>query len=283
MNSDKRTRLLLWIAFFIVLASVVLNLAWDAAGRISPVPYNVVIGLIFTMFCFFHGRIYFTVAPVLVLLLVSIPVTFAAEYAGVKTGMLFGAYHYGNILGPLALNTVPFLVPLSWFMFMYGGTIITNEVMAWGAEKSGLGAAPKAVAVITFALVDSFLMTALDMLIDPIWVSRGTWAWDEVANLSPAHLYYNIPVHNYFGWLVTSFVVFLPFRAVFFGRARACEKDRLYYLPVFIYISIVLVGCIESVRMLGNSGIVFTVLAATCPLICIAVFRYFAVMKGKGR
>jgi uncharacterized membrane protein len=279
MSSDNRTRLLLWIAFFIVEISVVMNLAWDAAGRISPVPYNVTIGLIFTMFCFFHGRRYFTAAPVTVLLFMSIPVTFVAEYVGVKTGMLFGAYRYGNVLGPLILNTVPYLVPLSWFMFMYGGTVITNEVMGFGEEKSVIEAVPKWVAVITFALVDSFLMTALDMLIDPIWVSRGTWTWTEIVNLSPGHLYYNIPVHNYFGWLATSFVVFLPFRAVFFKYAQVIEKDNLYYMPLFIYISIVLVGCVESLMMLGNTGIVFTVLAVTCPLFCIAFYRYFAFIK----
>jgi uncharacterized membrane protein len=281
MISDDRTRLLLWIAFFIVLISVILNLVWDAAGRISPVSYNVSMGLIFTLFCFLHGRRYFSIMPVLVLLFVSIVVTFIAEYAGVKTGALFGIYHYGNVLGPLVLDTVPYLVPLSWFMFMYVGTIITNEVMGWTGENPSGEPTRKTVAVITFALVDSFLMTALDMLIDPIWVSRGTWVWTEIANLSPAHLYYNIPVHNYFGWLATSFLVFLPYRAVFFSMAKTSEKDGLYYLPAFIYFSIVLIGCIESLLLLGNTGIIFTVLAATCPLLCIALFRYFAFMKGK--
>jgi uncharacterized membrane protein len=279
MSSDSRTRLFLWSAFFIVEISIIMNLAWDAAGRISPVPYNILMGLIFTMFCFFHGRRYFTTAPVVTLLFVSIPVTFAAEYIGVKTGMLFGTYHYGNVLGPLAFNTVPYLVPLSWFMFMYGGTLITNEVMGWGVEKSGIDFVPKGVAVIAFALVDSFLITALDMLIDPLWVSRGTWTWTEITNLPPAHLYYNIPVHNYFGWLATSFIVFLPFRAVFFSRAQAKEKDILYYMPAVVYFSIVLIGCIESLLMLSNTGIVFTILAATCPFFGIVIFRYFAFVK----
>jgi uncharacterized membrane protein len=279
MSSDKRTRLFLWIAFFIVEISVILNLAWDAAGRISPVPYNVCIGLIFTMFCFFHGRRYFAAFPVLALLFVSIPVTFVAEYAGVKTGMLFGAYHYGNVLGPLVLDTVPYLVPMSWFMLMYGGTVITNEAMGWTGEKYLGEPGRKAVAVVAFALVDSFLMTALDMLIDPIWVSRGTWIWTEIGNLSPGHLYYNIPVHNYFGWLATSFAVFLPFRAVFFSRASVPNRDRLYLMPAVIYLSIVLVGYMESWLMLSNTGIVFTVLAATCPLFCIALNRYFAFNK----
>ncbi len=284
MNSDSRTRMFLWVAFFVVEMSVVMNLVWDAAGRISPVIYNVSIGLIFTLFCFFHGRKYFSIASIMVLLLVSIPVTFVAEYVGVKTGMLFGAYHYGSVLGPLILNTVPYLVPLSWFMFMYGGTLITNEVMGWTGENLSEEPVRKTVTIITFALLDSFLMTALDMLIDPLWVSRGTWIWTEISNLPPSHLYYNIPVQNYFGWLATSFLVFLPFRVVFFSRVKSPEKDRLYYMPAIIYCSIILIGCIESSLMLSNTGIVFTVLVVTCPLFCIALFRYSASIKeGNGK
>lgn len=211
------------------------------------------------------------------LLFVSIAVTFIAEYVGVKTGALFGAYHYGNVLGPLALNTVPYLVPLSWFMFMYGGTLITNEVMGWTGENLKGGLTRKTITVITFALVDSFLMTALDMLIDPIWVSRGTWTWTNIANLSPGNLYYNIPVQNYFGWLVTSFAVFLPFRAVFLSRVSIPKRDRLYYMPVVIYAFIVFIGCIEALLMLSNTGIVFTALAVTCPLLSITLYRYLAL------
>lgn len=48
----------------------------------------------------------------------------------VKTGVIFGEYYYGNVLGPKALETVPWLIPLSWFMFMYVSTITVDAALA---------------------------------------------------------------------------------------------------------------------------------------------------------
>lgn len=53
-----KTKKLLYILFFIVLLSVYMNLAWDAAGRISPIYYNMIMGAIFTGFALLHGNTY---------------------------------------------------------------------------------------------------------------------------------------------------------------------------------------------------------------------------------
>jgi uncharacterized membrane protein len=70
-------------------------------------------------------------------------------------------------------------------------------------------------AVLVFAALDSIAMTALDILIDPLWVSRGTWVWTGLDKLQPESIFYNIPVQNYFGWLLTTAVIFTVFRFEF--------------------------------------------------------------------
>ena len=152
----------MYVLFAIALLSVYLNLAWDAVGMISPFYYNMVMGAIFTCFALLHCNTYAGRKSIVVLAVLTFAITFIMEYTGVKTGFIYGEYHYGAVLGPKALDTVPWLVPLSWFMFMYVSTVTVDA--AFGGRYVGW-ATP-----LLLAVLDSVAMTALDVLIDPLWV-----------------------------------------------------------------------------------------------------------------
>lgn len=248
-NQVKNSKTI-YVLFAIVLLSVYLNLAWDAAGMISPFYYNMVMGAIFTCFALLHGNTYAGRKSIVVLAVLTFAITFIMEYTGVKTGFIYGEYHYGAVLGPKALDTVPWLVPLSWFMFMYVSTVTVDA--AFGGQYVGW-ATP-----LLFAVLDSMAMTALDVLIDPLWVKRGTWIWTAVQSLPAGSVFYGIPVQNYFGWLLTTIIIFIPYRIILFGnRADSAVRDRNFFLPCLIYASIVGVGCIESWTVLSNTGVLF--------------------------
>ncbi|HNZ32328.1 MAG TPA: carotenoid biosynthesis protein [Smithellaceae bacterium] len=243
----------LYALFSIVLLSIYLNLVWDAARLTSPFYYNMIMGALFTLFALLHGDSYVGRKSTITLATLTFVISFIMEYAGVKTGMIFGEYHYGDVLGPKALETVPWLIPLSWFMFMYVSTITVDA--AFGRRHIGW-AAPA-----LFAVLDAMAMTALDILIDPLWVTRGTWVWTAVHTLSASSVFYGIPTQNYFGWLLTTMMIFIPYRIVFFrNRSILAERDRDFFLPCLIYASIVAVGCVESFVFLSNTGVLFVAL-----------------------
>jgi putative membrane protein len=101
-------------------------------------------------------------------------------------------------------------------------------------------------------------MTALDLLLDPIWTTRGSWFWTGLDKLTPEQIFYNIPVQNYFGWLLTTFIIFLIFRTVFFLKKDSfVEKDKLYYLPVYNYVALFIVWTIEAWFVLKNPCLIF--------------------------
>jgi len=52
-------------------------------------------------------------------------------------------------------------------------------------------------------LLGALVITALDLVVDPILSGPGfrAWVWDT------AGPYYGVPIQNYFGWIVTAFVV----------------------------------------------------------------------------
>ena len=245
----------LYVLFAIALISVYMNLVWDAAGIISPLYYNMIMGAVFTCFTLLHGSTYAGRKSTIALAVLTVVISFIMEYAGVKTGLIFGEYHYGAVLGPKALDTVPWLIPLSWFMFMYVSSVTVEA--AFGGRYAGR-AAP-----VLFALLDSAAMTALDVLIDPLWITRGTWTWTGVQLLPAGSVFYGIPVQNYFGWILTTIIIFVPYRIIFFRNgavANAAASERAYYLPCVMYASIVGVGCIEAWTVLSNTGVLFVAL-----------------------
>lgn len=102
------------------------------------------------------------------------------EVAGVKTGQIFGSYAYGETLG-FQINRVPITIGLNWLILV----IVTNAVVAeWNIAgdigKAALGAG---------------LMTALDLLIEPVAIHFDFWQW--AGN--------TIPVQNFGAWWLISF------------------------------------------------------------------------------
>jgi uncharacterized membrane protein len=107
--------------------------------------------------------------------------TFLLEVVGVKTGIIFGIYSYGENLG-FKLWQVPLLIGLNWLLLLYCVSCLTAKLQINFFVKSLLGA---------------FLMVILDLLMEPIVAKLGFWSWqDSVA-----------PLKNYIAWFVISFLL----------------------------------------------------------------------------
>lgn len=113
---------------------------------------------------------------------------FFIEAAGVGTGLIFGEYSYGEILGPGLLNT-PFLIGLNWWMLIY----IVSQVM----RQSGI----KAIGQITLGAA---IMVGYDVFLEPVAIATGMWDWNG----------HGIPFQNYLAWFVISFVFLSVFRGL---------------------------------------------------------------------
>jgi len=250
------------IGFAISFLSVWMNLFWDYVnkpGEPSPMLYNIIVGSIICGFAYMHSKRYFGMFKTNVLFISAAVISLILEHIGVKTGTIYGEYHYGTIIGPKLFGTVPILVPLAWFFLLYPSVIISNEILSGKRSlvsfiKKGGGV----FQIVIFAAFDSIIMTALDLLLDPIWTTRGSWFWTGLDKLTPEQIFYNIPVQNYFGWLLTTFIIFLIFRTVFFLKKDSfVEKDKLYYLPVYNYVALFIVWTIEAWFVLKSPGLIF--------------------------
>jgi uncharacterized membrane protein len=125
------------------------------------------------------------------------------EEVGVGTGLIFGPYHYTDVLG-MKIGLVPILIPIAWFAMIYPSYVIANLITDGqpGGSRGGL------IRIAWVSLLSAMVMTAWDLLIDPILSSPGTHAWVWERNGS----YFGIPIHNYLGWILTTFTVYLLYR-----------------------------------------------------------------------
>jgi len=137
-----------------------------------------------------------------------------AEWIGVHTGLLFGNYVYGINLGPLWYG-VPLIIGINWVML----TIISGSI----AERLKMNWFLKAV-------VGTFLMLFLDLLIEPIAILSDYWTWSG-----------DIPFSNFVGWFLIAFVIQLLYFSIRLGEQNKVATV-LYFLQLifFLILNIVL-------------------------------------------
>jgi uncharacterized membrane protein len=127
------------------------------------------------------------------------------EAVGVATGLIYGHYHYTATLGPW-LGSVPILIPLAWFMLLYPSYVVANLIV----DGRVVGTPGTRAHLIGLSLLGALVMTAWDLLADPILSGPAfrAWVWEHRG------VYFGVPLQNYVGWVATTFVVFLLYRSL---------------------------------------------------------------------
>ncbi len=129
------------------------------------------------------------------------------EVAGVHTGVIFGSYYYGEVLG-IKLLQVPLLIGVNWLILVY----CTSEVTRRFINKPLAGAA-----------VAAALMVLLDVLIEPVAIYFGMWLWETP----------HVPLQNYLAWYVISFVLCYLFFLPGFGKRNPLAP--VIYVAQFLF------------------------------------------------
>ena len=139
----------------------------------------------------------------LVFFALSAVISWMFEQIGVATGLIYGPYHYTDVLGP-KLGHVPLLIPLAWFMMIYPSYVIANLI----ASDRPTGSPEHSGRIIWLAVLSAAVMTAWDLVVDPVLSGPAVqaWIWEQ------GGAYFGIPIQNYVGWLLTTFTVYLLYR-----------------------------------------------------------------------
>jgi len=104
---------------------------------------------------------------------------FIIEVIGVKTGLVFGKYSYGDGLG-FKLLDVPLIISINWAMLIFAGIRIVSSIFTYK---------------IKILIVAALLVTVVDLLIEQVAPKLDFWQFDG-----------GLPgLHNYLGWIGVAF------------------------------------------------------------------------------
>ncbi|GAB4342008.1 MAG: hypothetical protein Kow0037_29030 [Calditrichia bacterium] len=123
------------------------------------------------------------------LVIFSLPViviTWLVEWAGVQSGLIFGHYHYGDVLQP-QIAGVPVAIGFAWLTLLISAAALERKIPGFPLSQSHFTRAARIAA----------LMVVFDLLMEPVAVKLDYWQW------SGGH----IPLQNYAAWFLISFAL----------------------------------------------------------------------------
>lgn len=152
-----------------------------------------------------------------VFLVLAYAAGFGAELFGVQTGLLFGDYEYGRVLGWKVWGT-PLMIGVNWLMLAYCAGVMSN---AWLGNRHFL---------LRGALA-ACLMVGLDVIIEPVAMHYGFWSWAGDT----------VPLQNYLGWLGVALPLEVLF-AYWHPRLRNKVGESLFFLQLLFFAALLIFG-----------------------------------------
>jgi len=227
MNEDGRWAMretALWLAIACILVAAV-GFSWN------PTPFAHALAAIFVACAIVHAGIYYGSRHALVLFIICIAITFMIENIGVATGFPFGHYHFAVDAGLPRIGSIPIIVGPLWFGAGYFSWVVAS-ILLDGADRR----LDRPFNVIALPVVAAFVMTQWDFVMDR---SESTlakvWIWHD------AGADFGVPLSNYLGWLLTSWLFFQAF-AYYLRRTAplspgARQARKLQLIAILFYVS----------------------------------------------
>jgi uncharacterized membrane protein len=254
----------------LVSAFLVFGDAWLGLGL--PFSANFLAGYVLALMAYVvsHAVLNWGVARSLCMFALAFVIAFSAEVLSINFGLGFGNYFYTEELGA-GLFGMPFLAALTWVPVLYAGFSLSEYILR--PEGNNVKTHLHLPALIGLAVTGALATTAWDLMIDPIAVSQGWWIWIDGGQYLPG-LNNGIPVSNYLGWLVISFVVMLIFALITRSAPTIHHSHSLQiYGPITLYATLLITTFGATLSILDSLGIALVGLFAMGPFLVIAITK----------
>ena len=129
---------------------------------------------------------------------------FIVEYVGVNTGLLFGSYKYGEVLGT-KIGGVPLTIGLQWMVTIYCCCMVFAFLQRFALKKLAEKGIVKENKLynFTFLFDTAFLAVFFDWVMEPVAQKLGFWFWLPNGE---------IPSYNYFCWFICAIPIIWCFK-----------------------------------------------------------------------
>ena len=199
------------VGYFLIIVHIVgaigISIQSSSSFFLFLVPYNLILIFILSFFYISIEKYY---RPIFLIVLLG----FLFELIGVKTGILFGVYSYGDTLGCKVLD-VPLVIGLNWAVL----SLATYSLFYRFFNKKYM--------VIIFS---SLCMVLLDLIIEPVAIKFSFWSWSTTS----------VPIQNYIMWFFISIIMHI---ILLFYKTSVHYKFGLYIILsqalFFIYLNLI--------------------------------------------
>jgi putative membrane protein len=220
------------VPWLFALVTIAAQIAWPLTSGSTRDVLTVVTVVLFFLTSASHALVARGFLWALGWFVISVGFGFGVEVLGTRTDLPFGDYAYADRLGPMVAG-VPVIIPLAWAMMSYPALLAARRLVR----------GPLATAVVA-----AVALAAWDLFLDPQMVAEGHWTW--TFQNAPVLLGIDgIPLQNFAGWLLASFVLMLVLDRLPRRRTDGAEGDgvpALMYL--WTYVSSVLLNAFWAHR-----------------------------------
>ncbi|MBL8501204.1 MAG: carotenoid biosynthesis protein [Nitrosomonas sp.] len=216
-------------------------------------------------------------------------IAFTSEKLSITTGFPYGWYYYIDDTSHQELWVwgVPFFDSLSYVFLTYcsytTALFILSPLAIQGVDLITLET--RAIRHSWAALVlGAFLQTFLDIIIDPVALQGNRWFLGQIYGYYEAGLHFGVPISNYLGWLLTSFLLVAALQQI--DRKRDGKAPRGVFAMPFrsllgpvLYLSVLIFNWIVTL-WIGEYLIALTgILIFTLPVIMVIVLAALRVNR----
>ena len=195
-------------------------LFFDKSFFFAATPYNLLLSFSLLIWTQTDKNINF-----FVFLILCFAVGIIVEIIGINTGILFGDYTYGDVLG-FKVQHVPVLIGVNWFIIIYCSGVSINTLLMKAIKRvaADTGKTPMALKALSVIVDGATLAIFFDWLMEPVAVKLGYWVWNGDGS---------IPIFNYICWFVVSLLLLSVFHFAKFNKQNKFAVNLLLIQLMF--------------------------------------------------
>ena len=195
-------------------------LFFDKSFFFAATPYNLLLSFSLLIWTQTDKNINF-----FVFLILCFAVGIIVEIIGINTGILFGDYTYGDVLG-FKVQHVPVLIGVNWFIIIYCSGVSINTLLMKAIKRvaADTGKTPMALKALSVIVDGATLAIFFDWLMEPVAIKLGYWVWNGDGS---------IPIFNYICWFVVSLLLLSVFHFAKFNKQNKFAVNLLLIQLMF--------------------------------------------------
>jgi len=190
------------------------------------------------LFALVHGSFLYRPRGILFFAVFCLGFGTLAENVSLRTGFPFGHYYFKDVMGPKIFQ-LPVLLALAYLGIGYVAWILALVILGY-ADKPIDG-----TRVLMLPFLASLIMVAWDLSLDPGWSTLDrAWIWQDGGR------YFGVPVSNFFGWFLTTYVYYQAF--ALYCRANpipAGPSPRGLWLPAILFYAVCGLGNVLILKL----------------------------------